>query len=136
MSVRRPVGVGMGLDQDIGRHQDDAAMADAALGDHVLGEVLHLVGLAAQDGHLHAAVVVEVGVHRGERQLVVVMESVGEPLGELPRVVVVDVDQGGDAVALLVDGLGGLPDAGAGEVADRLGAVLVTAGEDDAVAGR
>ena len=108
-------------------------MAHAALGDHVLGEMLHLVGLAAQDGHLHAAVMVEMGVHRGERQLVMVVEGVGQPLGELPRVVVVDIDQRGHAIALLVERLGRLPDAGAGEVADRLRAVLIAAGLDDAI---
>ena len=31
--------------------------------------LLHLLGLAAQDRHLHAAVVVEVRVHRGQRQV-------------------------------------------------------------------
>ena len=41
--------------------------------------------------------------------------------------------KGGDAVALLVDALGRLPDAGARQVADRLRAVLVAAGRDDAV---
>ena len=63
----------------------------------------------------------------------VVVEGVGQPLGQLPRVVVVDVNQRGDAVALLVERFRRLPDAGAGQVADRLRAVLVTAGRDDAV---
>jgi hypothetical protein len=41
------------------RHDDDAAVAHAALGDHVVGEVPHLAGLALEHGDLHAAVVVE-----------------------------------------------------------------------------
>src|SRR5262249_42309700 len=48
-------------------------------------------------------------------------------------IVVVDIDQGGDAVARTVERFGRLPDAGAGEVADRLRAVLITAGRDDAI---
>ena len=79
--MRGAVAVGVRLDQDVGRHQHDAAVAHAALGDHVLGEMLHLLGLAAQDRHLHAAVMVEMRMHRGERQLVVVVEGVGEALG-------------------------------------------------------
>ena len=67
--------------QHVHRDQHDAAVADAAFGDHVLGKMLHLVGFAAQDRHLHAAIVVEMRVHGGERQLVVVVEGIGETLG-------------------------------------------------------
>src|SRR5262245_5495497 len=115
------------------RHQHDAAVAHAALGDHVLGEVLHRAGLALEHGHLHAAVVVEVDVERGQRQLVVIVERLGQPFGQLAGGVIVDVDDGGHAVALGVEGLRRLADAGAGEVADGLGAVLVAAGRDDAI---
>src|SRR4051812_50197233 len=62
-----------------------------------------------------------------------IVEGLGQPLRQLARGMVIDVDQGGDAVALGVKRLAGLADAGAGEVADRLGAVLVAAGGDDAV---
>ncbi len=43
MAVGGPVRMGVRLDHDVGRHQHDAAVAHAALGDHVLGEMLHLV---------------------------------------------------------------------------------------------
>ena len=119
--------------QRLGRHQHDAAVAHAALGDHVLGEVLHGAGLALEHGHLHAAVMVEVDMQRRQRQLVVIVEGLGQPLGQFARGVIVDVDHGGDAVALGVERFGGLADAGAGEVADRLRAVLVAAGGDDAI---
>src|SRR4051795_2892040 len=62
-----------------------------------------------------------------------IVEGLGQPLRQLARGMVIDVDQGGDAVALGVKRLAGLADAGAGEVADRLGAVLVAAGGDDAI---
>ena len=115
------------------RHHHHAAVAHAALGDHVLGEVLHGAGLALEHCDLHATVMVEMDMQRRQRQFVMIVEGLGQALGQLARGVVVDVDQGGDAVALGVQGFAGLADAGAGEVADRLGAVLVAAGGDDAV---
>ena len=72
-------------------------------------------------------------MQRRQRQFVMIVEGLGQPLGQLACGVVVDVDQGGDAVALGVERLAGLADAGARQVADRLGAVLVAAGGDDAV---
>src|SRR5215470_1280947 len=63
----------------------------------------------------------------------VVVEGVGQPLRQLTRVVVIDVDQRGNAVALLVERLRRLADASAGKVPDRLRAVLIAAGRDDAV---
>jgi hypothetical protein len=41
------------------RHHHHAAVAHAALGDHVLGEVLHGAGLTLEHCHFHAAVMVE-----------------------------------------------------------------------------
>src|SRR6266705_4520302 len=63
----------------------------------------------------------------------VVVERVGQPLRQLTRVVVIDINQRGNAVAFLVERLRRLADAGAGEVSDRFRAVLVAAGRDDAV---
>src|SRR5450755_808654 len=63
----------------------------------------------------------------------VVMERIGEPLGQLARRMVVDVDQRRHAIALLVEASGSLPDAGSRQVADRLGTVLVAAGRDDPI---
>ena len=122
-----------GARQRLRRHHHHAAVAHAALGDHVLGEVLHGAGLALEHCHFHATVMVEVDMQRRQRQFVMIVEGLGQPLGQFARGMVVDVDQGGDAVALGVQRLASLADAGAGEVADRLGAVLVAAGGDDAV---
>src|SRR6266581_106130 len=63
----------------------------------------------------------------------VVVKRVGQPLGQLTRVVVIDINQSGNAVAFLVERLRRLADAGAGEVSDCFRAVLVAAGRDDAV---
>src|SRR6516164_2056806 len=119
--------------QRLGRHHHDPSVANAALGDHMLGEFSHLAALAAQDGDLHAAVVVEVGMHRGERQFMMVMERIGQPFGELARRMVVDIDQRCHAVALPVEALGRLPNARPREIADRLRAVLVALNRDDSI---
>src|SRR5262245_4350917 len=132
VAVPPPRGAGS-AGEGLRRHHDDAAVAHTALGDHVLGEVLDRAGLALEHGHLHAAVVVEVDVERGQRQLVVVVERLGQPLGQLAGGVIVDVDHGRHAVALGVERFRRLADAGAGEVADGLGAILVAAGRDDAI---
>src|SRR5262245_15681398 len=80
MLVSSPVDMDVRLDQYVGRHQHYPAVPYPALGDHVLGEMLDLVSLAAQDRDLHATVVVEMRVHRSERQFVVIVEGVGQPL--------------------------------------------------------
>ena len=43
-------------------HQVQLAVADTGLGDHRVGEGLHGMHRTAQDHHLHAVVVVQVGV--------------------------------------------------------------------------
>src|SRR6185295_7606359 len=63
----------------------------------------------------------------------VVVEGVGQPLRQLTRVVIVDVNQRGNAVPFLVKRFRRLADASASEVSDRFRAVLVAAGGDDAV---
>jgi hypothetical protein len=65
----------------------------------VIGERLHLGAFALQDRHLKAAFVVEMHMQRRLRQIVMVVELLRQPLGQVTRVVVVDVDQRGDAVA-------------------------------------
>ena len=109
----------------LGRHHHHAAVPHAALGDHVLGEMLDRAGLALEHRHLQATVVIEVNVQGRQRQFVMVVEGFGEAAGKLPRGMIVDVDQRGDAVALGVEALGGLADAGAGKVADGFRSVLI-----------
>ena len=81
------------------RHIDDMAVAHAALGDHLVGERLHLGAAALQHRHLETAFLVEMHVQRGLRQIVVVVEFLGETLGQFAGVMVVHIDQRGDAVA-------------------------------------
>ena len=56
------------------RDHHDAAVAHAAFGDDVVGEMPDLAGVAAQRRHLHAIVVVEMDVQGCQREVVVTME--------------------------------------------------------------
>src|SRR6187200_753393 len=60
------------------RHAHDLAVAYAALGDHVLAQMLDVVGLASEHGDLEAGVVVEMHVQRGKRQLVMLVIGGGQ----------------------------------------------------------
>src|SRR6185437_4394591 len=85
---------------DGGGHQVEMAVAHAALADRVVGELLDRARGAAQHRHLQAAVVVEMDVHGRDLQVVVPMLCLGQPLAELPGLVIVDVGEGGDAMAV------------------------------------
>src|SRR5262249_24366650 len=63
---------------------------------------------------------------------VLIVEGVRKPLRQLPRMMIVDVDQRRHAVALGIEGLGSLSNAGAREIANCFRAVLVAAGLNDA----
>ena len=62
-----------------GRDHHHAAVAHAALGDDVIGEMLDLAAGALQRRHLHAAVVVEMDVQRRQRQIVVAVKILHQP---------------------------------------------------------
>jgi hypothetical protein len=112
---------------DFDRHHDDSAVTHAALRDNALGEMSNFVGSAAQQGHLHAAFMIEMDVHGGERQIVMLVERTRQAFRQLARLVVVDVDKSRDALSRAAGLLVGLPYSGAGEVADRLGSILMAA---------
>src|ERR1700757_3686780 len=83
-----------------GRPQGKMPVAHAALADRVVGELLHRAGRASQHRDLEAAVVIEMDVHRRDLQVVMALLRLGEPLAELARLVVIDISEGGDSVAV------------------------------------
>jgi hypothetical protein len=117
----------------IGRQIDHVAVAHAALGDDVVGEFLHFGAAALEHGDFHAALVVEMHVQRRVGEIVPGVKVAGEPLGQLALLMIVDVDQRGDAWPRAADLGRGLLQAGAGKVADRLGAVGIAAPGHEAV---
>ena len=110
----------MALRLDLDRYDYQPAVAHATLGDHVLGHVLHFASVPLQHGHFHAVAVVEVDMHRGKRQIVVIMERVGETLGKLTGRMIVDIYERGDAFAVTRCVNYQFLRAGAHKVADRL----------------
>ena len=56
-----------------------------------------------------------------------VVKSTGEALCQFPLAVVIDVDESGDGRLRIVPMLVYLSHPGSGEIADRLGAVLIAA---------
>lgn len=62
---------------------------------------------------------------RGKRQIVMAMIILDQPPGQVAHGVIIDVDQRRDAFARFSLVLRGLLHAGAGKIADRLGAVLI-----------
>jgi hypothetical protein len=74
------------------------------------------------------SVVIEVHVQGRYRHVVMVVKGVVEPLRQFTHVVIVNIDQGGNAALVRRGGEGGLLQPGAGQVADRLGPVLIAAG--------
>src|SRR5258708_18891911 len=85
----------------IRRHVCDMAVAYAALGDDVIRECLHLGAPASEHSDLKTAVVIEMDMERCLRKAMMRVEILGQALGQLARGVVVDIAQGGDAIAVM-----------------------------------
>lgn len=62
------------------RHAHKLAVADAALGDDMLAEMLHIVAFPPEHCHFEACVVVEMNVQRGKRELVMIVIGIRQAL--------------------------------------------------------
>ena len=109
------------------RQIDDLAVAHAAFGDDMVGELLHFSAGPLQDRHLHATFVVEMNMQRRLREVVVIVKIAREPLRQFALVMVVDVDQSREAVLSSGRPHRVLLQAGSREIADRFRAIGVTA---------
>jgi len=83
----------------IRRDYHHAAVFDAALGDDVIGEMLHLSAGATQCGDFHAIIIVEVDMQRRQREVMVAVIIFDQASRQVTRGMIVDVDQRGDAFA-------------------------------------
>src|SRR5580692_10387790 len=110
----------------LGRDHDEAAVAHAALGNDVVGEMLYLGSGPSQGRDFHAVVVVEVDMKRRHREIMMAMIVLHQASRQISRGVVVDIDQRGHAASRFPHFLRRLLHPGAGEIPDRLRAVLVT----------
>jgi hypothetical protein len=111
----------------IRRHVGDVAVAYAALRDDVIRKCFHLGAPASEHSHLKATVVVEMDMEGCLRKAVMGVEILGQALGQLARGVVVDIAQGGDAIAVMRHFEVRLRQARAGQIANRFRAIGVAA---------
>jgi hypothetical protein len=81
----------VGVSVYVRRHEHNMSVADAPLGNDVLGERLHLGAGALQHGHLETAVMIEVNMQRRLGEAVVVVEVLGQPLRQLACGMIVDI---------------------------------------------
>jgi hypothetical protein len=81
----------MSASGDIPWHERDVAVTDSPFRNDVLREGLHLGSGTFQHGHLETAVMIEMNMKRRLGEAVVIVEVLGEPLGQLSRSMIVDV---------------------------------------------
>jgi hypothetical protein len=92
VAVCRLVRVAVSFAVNFNRHEEQAPVAHSALGDHVIAELLHISGTSLEDGDLHATIVIEMNVKCRKGHFVMLVERMHEPLGQISRLVVIDVD--------------------------------------------
>ena len=76
--------VGMPRATSLHGHEDDVAVAHAALGDDAVRKCLDFGAAALEHRHFQATVVVEVHVECRLCQFVVLVEILGQPFRQLP----------------------------------------------------
>lgn len=84
---------------DLYRNHVQFAVPDAARRHDGIGETFHAPDVAAQDDDLQAVVVIHVHMHARQRQVVMVVLHRGDTAGEVGFMMVIDIAEGGDAVA-------------------------------------
>lgn len=100
--IHRPVGmpVLMADPIHIHRHKVEPAVTDTGTCDDGIRELAHPSHQAPQYYCLHAVLVIEMHVETGNDKIVVVMLRAGQPAGQLALVVVVNIGEGADTVAI------------------------------------
>jgi hypothetical protein len=78
---------------------DDLPVSHAAFGNDVVGERPHVIAASLQDRHLHALFVIQMNMERRLREIMMIVEVARQPFRQFALMVVVDIDQGGDALS-------------------------------------
>jgi hypothetical protein len=81
------------------RDRDHAAIFDSPLCHDVFSKVLDSLGGPLKRGQLHAIVIVEMDVQRGQREIMMTVEVFDEAPGKVAGRMVVDIDQCRHAIA-------------------------------------
>jgi hypothetical protein len=117
------------LDADQIQH----AVSHAALGDHFLGELAHTLYRTLEHHGLDTLIMIQMCMHRGNRQVVMSVLNTGKSFGELTFVVIVNIGEIGDTRALRITLLHTLLQMGAQDVAYRLAPIGVTSFRDECI---
>ena len=81
----------------VGRQIDYLAMAHAALGNHVIGKLLHVSAASLEYGDFEAALVIKVYVQSCLREIMMFVVIAREALRQLAFLVIVDIEKCSDA---------------------------------------
>jgi hypothetical protein len=133
MSVARLIAMGMSLLRHFDRHHRQAAVSNAALCDDMFGAMLNVACTALENHDFHAALVIQMDMQCRVSHVVMIMKCLDQTTGQIARRVVVDVNQGGDAITAFTEFLFCLLDSSPRQVPDRLRPVLVAPQLDYAV---
>jgi len=126
MRMRLAAAVNMRFRFERNRNEDEPAVANAALGDDMLGEMANVGGRASQHGDLKTGMMIEMDVHGCERQVMMIVLGRRQPLGKRANLVIIDIDERPDTRPALM--LFGRPlQTGTYQVAQGLRPVLVVA---------
>lgn len=101
-------------------------MFDGAFCRDVIGKVLHLIHRSLEDTDLEAVFRVEMHMQACDRQVVVVVEGVGQPAREIARGMIVDIAQHADAGLIALRIAGCFLQSRSHEIADCLRPVLIS----------
>ena len=80
------------------RQIHDLPVAHTAFGNNVIGEFPHIAAASLQDRHFHAPLVIQMNVQRRLREIMMIVEVARQPFWQFALVVVVDINEGGDAL--------------------------------------
>jgi hypothetical protein len=119
---------------EFNRDSNKTSVADPALGNDVGGKAVDVAHLPPENCNLHATDMVEVHVHRCDRQIVVIVKRPDEALRHSPLQMVIYVDEGSHPRSGIVLGvLLPLGNSRSSEIADRLRPILVPRFRDDSI---
>ena len=104
---------------------DHVSVTYSAFGNNVVGKALHIGATSLKHGNFHATLLIEMHVQRRLSEVVVLVEVACEALRQFALSVVVNTDQRRHTRMGSTELHGRPLEAGAGEVADRLRAVVL-----------
>ena len=102
-------------------YANKASVAYAALGNNMLSEAPDIAHSTLEHCDLQATVVIQVDVHRRDRQIMVVVKGSGQALRQFPFPVIIDVYKRRHAKLGVVYLALHVGNSGSSEIADRLG---------------